>query len=166
MTLYEINEAKENALIKSINEETGEIDFEQYEAELGELQIAKDEKIKNAALLIINLRAEAESYAEQERKFKQKKQRVQNLEKRIFERLQLDLNGESFKCTEVEIKYRKSNRVEIVNDVDFELFAIDHPEYIKPFKIEADKTAIKKAITDGIEIPGCAIIEIQNMQID
>lgn len=166
MTLYEINEAIENALIKSINEETGEVDFERYEAELAELQIAKDEKIKNTALLIINLRAEAEDLAEQEKKFKQKKQRVQNLEKRIFERLQLDLNGESFKCTEVEIKYRKSNRVEVINDVDFELFAIDHPEYIKPFKIEADKTAIKKAITDGIEIPGCAIVEIQNMQID
>lgn len=164
MKLYEINEAIENALINSIDEETGELDFEKYEAELAELQIAKDEKIKNTALLIINLRADAEALAEQEKKFKQRKQAVQNLEKRILERLQFDLKGESFKCTEVEIKYSKSKRVEVINEVDFELFATEHPEFAIA-EIKPDKTAIKQAIERGEEIPGCEIVEKQNMQI-
>lgn len=165
MTLYEINKAIENALENSIDLETGEIDFEKYEAEIEALGIAREEKIKNTALLILNLRAEAKMQEEQEKKFKERKQALQNKEKRILERLQFDLNGETFKCTEVVISYRKSKGVEITNDVDFEAFALEHPEYIKPVKIEANKTAIKEAIAKGVTIPGCKIFEKENMQI-
>jgi hypothetical protein len=162
MTLFEINEAIAKAIENAIDPETGEItDFSELEA----LAVSRDEKIKNTALYILNIRAEAQALAEQEKKFKERKQVLLNREKRIFERLQFDLKGEDFKSTEVNISYRKSKGVEITNDVDFELFAIDHTEYIKPFKIEADKTAIKEALAKGIAIPGCEIVEKQNMQI-
>ena len=110
-------------------------------------------------------RSRVKAKEEYEKKFRAEKQALLNREKRIFERLQFDLKGEDFKSTEVNISYRKSKGVEITNDVDFELFAIDHTEYIKPFKIEADKTAIKEALAKGITIPGCELVEKQNMQI-
>lgn len=162
MTLFEINEAIAKALENAIDVETGEItDFSELEA----LEIDRQEKIKNTALYILNIRAEAQALEEQERKFKERKQALQNKEKRILDRLKFDLNGESFKSLEVNISYRKSKSVEITSDVDFEMFAMEHPEYTKPIKIEADKTAIKEAITNGIEIPGCEIVEKQNMQV-
>lgn len=165
MTLFEINEAMEKALENAIDQETGEIDFEKYEAEIEALGIEREEKIKNTALLILNLRAEAKMQEEQEKKFKERKQALQNKEKRILERLQFDLKGEGFKCTEVVISYRKSKSVEVTSDVDFEAYALEHPEYIKPFKIEADKTAIKAAIAKGVAIPGCELVEKSNIQI-
>jgi hypothetical protein len=162
MTLFEINEAIAKAIENAIDPETGEItDFSELEA----LAISRDEKIKNTALYILNIRAEAEEVAKQEQKFKERKQKLLNKAKRIEDKLAFDLNGDKFESIEVNISYRKSKGVEITNDVDFELFAIDHTEYIKPFKIEADKNAIKEALAKGIAIPGCEIVEKQNMQI-
>lgn len=162
MTLFEINEAIAKAIENAIDPETGEItDFSELEA----LAISRDEKIKNTALYILNIRAEAEEVAKQEQKFKERKQKLLNKAKRIEDKLAFDLNGDKFESIEVNITYRKSKGVEITNDVDFELFAIDHTEYIKPFKIEADKNAIKEALAKGITIPGCELVEKQNMQI-
>lgn len=162
MTLFEINEAIKQAIESAIDPETGEItDFSALE----ELAIAKEEKIKNTALYVLNLRAEAEALEKQEKKFKERKQAIQNREKRILARLEFDLNGESFNSTEVNISYRKSKSVQITDSQAFEDYANLYPEYRKPFVIEADKTAIKEAITSGKEIPGCEVVTKLNMQI-
>lgn len=161
MTLFEIDKALAEAIENAIDIETGEIKFEEIES----LQMERDIKIKNIAMYIINLKAEAKELSEQERKFKERKQVAENKAKRLQEMLQMSLNGEPFKSTEVVISYRKSESVEITNEVDFELFAMDNPEYTKPAKIEANKTAIKDAIARGIVIPGCEVITKQNMQI-
>lgn len=166
MTLFEINEAIQKALENAIDTETGEIDFEKYEAEIEALGIAREEKIKNTALYILNLRAEAQAVAEQEKKFKERKQALQNKEKRILERLKFDLNGESFNGTEVVVSYRKSKGVEITDAEAFEDFSNLFPKYRKEIKIEPDKTAIKKALAEGEVIPGCAIVERQNIQVN
>ena len=163
MTLFEINKAIENALENAIDQETGEIDFEKYEAEIEALGIEREEKIKNTALLILNLRAEAKMQEEQEKKFKERKQALQNKEKRILERLQFDLKGESFKCTEVVISYRKSKSVEVVDEEAFNASEIN-PEFIK-VETSLNKTAIKQAIERGEVVAGCAIVEKQNIQI-
>lgn len=165
MTLFEINEAIEKALENAIDIETGEIDFEKYEAEIEALGIAREEKIKNTALLVLNLRAEAKMQEEQEKKFRERKQALQNKEKRILERLQFDLKGENFKCTEVVISYRKSKSVEITDAEAFEDYSNMFPAFRKPIKIEADKTAIKEAIAKGVAIPGCELVEKSNIQI-
>lgn len=162
MTLFEINEAITKAIENAIDPETGEItDFSELEA----LAISRDEKIKNTALYILNIRAEAQALAEQEKKFKERKQAIQNREKRILARLEFDLNGESFNSTEVNISYRKSKAVEITDEQAFEDYANLFPEYRKPIKVEADKTAIKEAIASGKEIPGCEVVTKLNMQI-
>jgi hypothetical protein len=64
----------------------------------------------------------------------------------------------------VQVKYTSSRAVEVVSNTDFELFIREHPEYSR-VEISPDKTAIKNAIESGEVIPGCAIVERQNMQI-
>lgn len=161
MTLFEINEAIKNALERAVDTETGEIaDFSELEA----LAVSREEKIRNTALYILNIRAEADELEKQERKFKERKQRLLNKAKRIEDKLAFDLGGDKFESIEVNISYRKSEVVQVESEIDFELFAMSNPQYAKT-KIEPDKTAIKQAIESGKEIPGCAIIEKQNMQI-
>lgn len=165
MTLFEINKAIENALENAIDQETGEIDFEKYEAEIEALGIAKEEKIKNTALYILNLNAEAKAKEEYEKKFKAEKQALQNKAKRMLEKLQFDLNGETFKCTEVSVSYRKSKAVEIIDEQAFKDFEF-YPEYVTvKTEISPNKTAIKEAIERGEVIHGCAIVERQNIQV-
>lgn len=162
MTLFEINEALAKAIENAIDTETGEIGNLD---EIAELNLAREEKIKGTALYILNLRAEIKALEEQEKKFKERKQVLQNREKRILEMLEFNLNGETYKSTEVNITYRKSKSVEITDAEAFEDYSNMFPAFRKPIKIEADKTAIKEAIANGVAIPGCELVEKSNIQI-
>lgn len=162
MNIFQINKAIEEAIDKAIDVETGEIlDF----SELEELQLAKEEKIKNTALYVLNLRAEAKAVEEQEQKFKKRKNVLINKEKNLSEKIQFILNGETFNSPEVDISYHKSKAVVITDEQAFKDFEYN-PNYVKiTTEINPDKIAIRQAIERGEVIPGCEIVEKQNMQI-
>jgi hypothetical protein len=152
----------ENALLECIDPDTGEImDL----ARLEQLELDLQDKVKNIGLYIINMRAEIKAYKEQEDNFKAKRQRLEKKVESLSKYLENNIGGKQFKFTEFEINHRKSTSVEITNVVDFELFAMEHPEYAKASKIEPDKACIKLAIANGIEIPGAELVTKNNMQI-
>lgn len=162
MNLFEIeSEIKKILEGMEVNEDTGEVTGIEG---LEELQLAKEEKIRNTALYYLNLISDANELAEQEKKFRERKQSVQKKAERIKEYLSAALNGEGYRCTECAVKFSRSKRVEVTPD--FIRWAKENAdEYLTYKEPEPNKTAIKAAIECGKEIPGAKIAEYNNISI-
>lgn len=162
MNIFEIKEEIREAIEKGIDPETGELmDLSALE----ELQMAFDDKVKNTALYYINLMAEAKALEEQEKKFKERKTVLKNRAERIKNRLDVALEGQAFKFTEVSISYKNSQSTEITDVEAFEAYAKRHKEFISAIEIKPDKTAIKQALLSGQKVKGCELVTKQNIQI-
>ena len=156
-SLYEI----EQEILSCIDEETGEvIDFEKLDA----LALERDHKIENIALWIKNLEADAKAYKEEKDCFEKKRKAAENRANSLKAYLTSYLAGTSYKSHKVNISFRASKAAEVY-DLDALMRYDDCDSFLKYKDPEPDKTAIKKAISEGIELPGCRIVENSNIQI-
>lgn len=157
MNLYEI----ENEIMSCVDMETGEIiDVEK----LQQLEMERDIKIENIALWIKNLDAEAKAYKEEKDSFAQKQKVAENKAKSLKGYLTSFLAGTAYKSTKVNVSFRTSKAVDVFSmDALMRFDGCD--DYLKYKEPEPDKTAIKNAIASGVDIPGCQIVENQNIQI-
>lgn len=150
--LYEINEQ----ILNCVDMETGEI----IDADkLQDLQLAFDEKVEGIACWIKNLlsdaaaiKAEKDALAEREKACKNKAESLKNY-------LSIVLSGTKFKSPKVSISYRKSESVEVVDVTRVP------KEFLKYAEPTVDKTKVKEAIKNGMELKGVSLIEKQNIQI-
>ena len=150
--LYEI----QKELLECVDLETGEIiDVEK----LGALELEKDKKIENIALFIKNLKADKEAYKKEKQLFAEKEKAADKKIESLTSYLEGFLEGEKFKSTRVTISYRKSESVAI-DDI-----AKISEDYLKFAEPTLDKTMIKAALKEGIEVPGAHIEKKQNIQI-
>lgn len=69
------------------------------------------------------------------------------------------LEGTSFESARVKVSFRKSESLEILEG------AVIPDEYLKFKEPEVNKTDLKKAIKEGLQLPGVSIVENQNIQI-
>lgn len=156
-TLYEI----EQEILSCIDEETGEvIDFEKLDA----LALERDRKIENIALWIKNLEADAKAFKEEKDSFAQKQKAAESRANSLKAYLKSYLAGTTYKSNKVNISFRSSKAAEVY-DLDALMRYDDCDSFLKYKDPEPDKTAIKKAIDEGIELPGCRIVENSNIQI-
>ena len=161
-TLYEINRELENVINQmflEVDEETGEIP-EDIMQKIEDLQIMKDEKLESIGVIIKSKKAFMDAL----------KNEKANLDKGIrgcdreIEWLEgyvaNILDGEKWKSTKVAYSFRKSAKV-IIDDE-----SLIPNQFIKE-KIERspDKTAIKKAIDEGVEVSGTHIEISNNLQV-
>lgn len=152
MNLFEID----YELMKCFDEETGEIfDSEMFDS----LAMARDTKIENIGCWIKNLKAEAEALKAEEESFKKRRQSAENKAKSLSNYLSAYLNGQKFKTPKLAISWRKSTTVECG---DWQIIPEDYLKFKEP---EPNKTAIKEALKNGTEVPGCYLLEKQNMSI-
>lgn len=151
-SLYEIN----SALLECVDMETGEIiDVDR----LRELQIEREEKIESIALWYKNLLSDAEAYKKEKEVFAERERVAKNKAESLKQYLNDALAGDTFKTTKVNVTYRASEAV-IVDDI----LKIDD-SYLKYAEPTADKTAIKKALKDGIALQGVHLEKKSNIQI-
>lgn len=151
MNLYEI----EQSILDCIDTETGEI----IEPEMLEnMQMAKEQKIRNIACYIKNLQADAKAYEEEEKTFYARKKAAQNKADNLKEYLAGFLNGTKIKGAEFAISWRKSAAVEVTDSDKIPAeFHIHQPDKI-------DKAGLKKALIDG-EVDGAKLVVHNNMII-
>lgn len=150
--LYEINEQ----ILNCVDMETGEIiDGDR----LNELQMAFDDKVENTALWIKDLLAEAEAVKAEKNNLAKRQQVCENKAKSLKEYLSKFLAGEKFKTSKVSISYRKSESVEVED-----ITKLDN-DYLKYSDPTVDKTKVKKALKDGVELEGVKLVENNNIQI-
>ena len=160
MNLYELNNAYIQALNSCIDSETGEItDLSALE----ELEIAKDEKVKNCALFILNAEAEISALDEQEKKFKERKKYLKNKVQRIKDYVANNID-KAYTFTEVKVFFKASEETVITDKEAFENYCKRHKE-LCTIKYEPNKSAIKQAIASGLKVKGAEIVKKQNLQI-
>jgi len=153
--LYEIMQEIEGFGFE-IDGETGEI----LNADaLDALEIERDAKIENICLWIKNLRADARAYRDEKAAFDEKRKRAENKARSLERYLQSALNGAKFRTGRVSVSYRKSESVECENVLEV------GSDYLVHEAPRPDKSKIKAAIKQGIEVRGCRLVEKQNMQI-
>ena len=149
-TLYEI----ENDILALIDPETGEItDFAAFE----QLQLDREQKLENAALLIKNCEADIAAYKAEkavfERKIKRNKKTLESVTKYLSEAL----GGEKFKTAKVSCSWRNTTSVEISDP------SLIPEEFLRVQPPEPNKTAIKTALSAGFEVCGAKLVSKQNM---
>lgn len=160
MKLYEIEQGLraliEGTLEKIVDMETGEVFTVDN---LENLQLVKEEKLEGCAVVYKELKADAEALANEIKTLQERKNRILKKQEWLADYMAVALNGEKLKTPKCTISYRKSESVELTGNIE------EVPsEYCKT-KVELDKTAVKKAIKEGIEVPGCSLIAKMNMQV-
>lgn len=150
MKLYEID----NAILDCIDMETGEvIDIEK----LNELQLERDTKIENVACWIKDLKAEAEAIKAEKQALAERQKVAENKAESLKKWLAYALNGEKFKTAKCAVSFRKSESVE-VTDAGIKSLMKEHDELLTYKAPEPNKTAIKQALKDGLNVDGVQLV--------
>ena len=152
MNLFQIDEE----IMSCVDMETGEIvDTERLE----QLQMDRDTKIENIACWIKNLTADVKALKAQKQAFADRQKAAENKAESLKKYLSGYLGGQKFSTDKVAISFRKTSSVNVTNIGQIPA------EYLKYAEPTADKTAIKKAISAGVEITGAEIVEGQSISI-
>ena len=161
MSLYELDTKIKGCIQLDaehvVDTEDGEIfDLQQFEA----LQIERGQKIEGMCCYIKNLMAEAVAYEAEEKRMRERRAAKEREIDRCKGYLAGVLYGEKFETPRCKISWRKSEICNVLN-----IDAV--PDEFKRTKvtIDADKTAIKKAIKAGAEVPGAEVIQKLNMTL-
>ena len=151
MKLYEID----NAILECIDLETGEIiDTEQ----LDKLQMERDTKLENVACWIKELKAEAEALKNEKQALAERQRVAENKAESLKKWLAYALQGEKFKTTKCAISFRKSEAVE-VTDEGLNNLMKEHDELLTYKAPEPNKTKIKQALKDGLNVAGVQLVQ-------
>ena len=151
MTIYEIDQA----IMECVDLETGEIiDTEQ----LDKLQIERDTKLENVACWIKELKAEAEALKAEKQALAERQKVAENKMESLKKWLAYALQGEKFKTPKCAISFRKSEAVE-VTDEGLNNLMKEHDELLTYKAPEPNKTAIKQAIKDGLNVAGVQLVQ-------
>ena len=152
MNLYEID----NEILSCVDAETGEIfDVDKFE----ELSLARDVKIENICLWIKNLKAEVEALKAEKDAFEQRKKSAENKMESLKEYISGYLGGTAFESAKVKVSFRASESIEIAEGVNIP------DEFLRFKEPEVNKSELKKAIKEGLQIDGVRIVQNQNIQI-
>lgn len=154
-TLYELNQKIERFEFQ-IDEETGEI---LNADELDQIELERDEKLENIGLWIKNLTSDADAYKREKENFAEKERVAKNKVESLKKYLNFVLNGDTFKSDRVNISYRKSSAIHIIDE-----YIIPKKYFVKQ-EPKLDKAAIRDAIKSGKKVKGAEIVEKQNIQI-
>lgn len=154
--LYEIS-TEINSLF---DEETGEIiDIEKVE----QLQMEQERILEYLALEVKNCKADALAYKNEKDNFAVRQKHAENRAAGIERYIASCLNGQAFKTDKIDVRFRKSTTVEV--NLETLMQFDDCDSYLKFSDPTPDKTRIKEAIMLGEKIPGCALVDRQNIQI-
>lgn len=152
-SLYEIDQQ----IMLCVDMDTGEIvDMDK----LSELQIERETKLESVALWIKNLKAEEAALKAEKDAFAEREKQTKAKREKLSEWLTEALNGEKMSTNKVAISFRKSESVKIT-DID----AIPMDYIVETITESPDKTAIKAALKNGLDVPGCELELKNNIQI-
>ena len=158
-TLYELNDQIANLTEHLVDEETGEINEEVF-SQLEQLSIDRDEKIEGCGIVMKNLLVEITALKAEIDNLKKRMTVKANKYERMAEYVKENLNGDSFETAKVAFSFRKSDKVEVVNE---EIV----PDDLCKFETRRSpmKTEIKKMLRAGEKVPGCVLVENANLQL-
>ena len=162
MHLYEINSEIEKAIdsmMANVDPETGEVRKEDLD-KLGELQLARGEKLENIGCYIKNLKAESKAIKDEADALTKRKKALDNQIKGLESYVSLMLGGQPFESAKVKFSFRESEQVIIDDDKK-----LARSWFRKKISFEPNKEAIKDAIKAGKKVRFAHIEKKSNLQI-
>jgi len=166
LTLYEINAEINRLVNEAIDPETGEI---QEIAGLDELEMGRVEKVKNIVNLYNYWGAMIEAGRAEMGRLSANVSRLENNRARLKAYVEGNVDpGEKISDPETGralVGWRKSKSLEISDEEAAAEYCVSHLPDAVEYKQVLKKTEIKKAMENGVGIPGCRIIENNNIQI-
>lgn len=152
MQLWKIEQEIQNC----VDPETGELDEERF----NELELARETKIENIALLCKENKALLALIADEEKNLKSRKEQIEKANERLTALLDNSLCGEKFQTARCAISWRTSESVYISAK------AVIPDDYLTvKTTVTPSKTALKAAIKNGELIPGVEIQLTRNIQL-
>lgn len=157
MTIYDID----SAIAALVDPETGELgDYEAFQ----KLQLAREAKIENLALLYKETRATAEAIKAEVDRLTQRRIVLEHNMRRMQEYLALVLDGEKFTSPRCAVSYRRSEGTE--TDPEFIGWAREHrPELLMEQSPKIDTQQLKRELKDGLACDYARLVERQNVQV-
>lgn len=152
MKLYEI----EDAILECIDMETGEvIDIDR----LNELQMEREAKIENVACWIKDLKAEAEAIKAEKMALAKRQQVAENKSESLKNWLAYALDGRKFKTARCAVSFMKTEAVEVTPEGLENLMRGGCDELLTYEQPKPNKTAIKAALKDGLNVEGVRLTQ-------
>lgn len=151
-TLFDINAEIESV----IDFETGEI---RDPEKLAQLQMDRQEKLKNIGFVALNAKADIAAYKEQEQRFKAKRVAAEKTLEWARETLTRELAGQKMKEPEFSVYYSSSEAIEI--DKNAEIPA----KFLKQQAPQVDKKGLTLAIKNGTKFNGIRLVQKQSLCI-
>lgn len=161
-TLYQLTDRWLAALdgAWSYDEETGEV-FDP--ADIDEIEASFNEKVENIACYIKNIKSDIHAIRTEEDALKERRQRYERHAERLGAYLsdQMARAGRRrIETTRADVSLRRVTSVQ-VEDED----AVPEEFVRTTIRKTPDKRMISHAIRDGIEVPGCSIVERDSIQV-
>lgn len=166
-SLYEINqqlataiELYEAGIEDVVDTETGEV--KSLADCMADLQMAFDDKVEGCVLYMKNLKAEEEAIKAEMDALKKRAEAKAKKRTRLEEYIRDICPDKKYESAKFCLKFRQSEGT--VVPTDYEAMMKIPAEYRKEkTTVSIDKTAVKKAIKAGQEIPGCYLETKRNM---
>lgn len=163
MKLYEIADALRSVIERGykVDEETGEILFETED--LDALDMALAEKCESTALYIREQEAQIAAIKAEIKRLRDLQASKENALKRLKEWTVANIKllpGERCKGDFASLSIRHTESVQVLDEEAI-------PEQYMRVKVSTtpDKTAIKKAIKAGEDVPGCALVVNESLAV-
>jgi dsRNA-specific ribonuclease len=165
MKLYELTNDY-LALMQAIDND--ELPEEAIADTLEAITASIEEKADSIACLLKNLDAECKAIKAEEERLAERRKAKEKSHERIKQYLSETLQRAGLDKIETarnRITFRKSETVEIVDEVFVKWAQMHRDDLLTYAEPKANKTEIKKALKDGIEIEGAELRINQNIQI-
>ena len=159
--LYEIDQD----ILDCVDMETGEIlDAEKLDA----LQMERETKLEGVSLWVKDLTAEANAVKEEADKLTARKRALDNKIQALKSWLLIALNGEKLKTPRCNVYYTHNQRVKVDDEeklISFLKNTTVPDEFLRFREPELRRDEIKKALKEGVRIPGAELEETESVVI-
>ena len=159
--LYEINQD----ILDCVDMETGEIlDTEKLDA----LQMEREEKLEGVALWIKDMKAEAEAIKAEADKLTARKKALDNKIDGLKNWLTMALDGGKLKTARCNVYLTHSQRLAVVDEqklIGYLQNTRVPDEFLRFKEPELRKDEIKKALKEGVYLPGASLEESESVVI-
>lgn len=147
-------------LLRGTDPDTGEISDETTHL-LAEMELKEEAEVLDAACAVRELEELEVAFTRQLERLAARKKTLQGQQTYLRGLIERAVPaGTKLGDERVSIGWRKSTQTAVPVDAE------ELPKKYTRIKVEADKAAIKKALTEGKSIEGCALVTVQNLQIE
>ena len=170
MRLYEINAAIETLLAAlTVDEETGEVpaDADEVITQIDALSMERSAVLEYLAKEVLNLRADQAAVKAEEKRLKDRRERIAARESAIMIVLDRECAGQKTNLGVATVSYRESETTDITGEADAItwLAANGHGDVLKFSDPVIDKMALKALIKSGVTVPGACITRHTNYSL-